>query len=116
MDAAEFWEHLEHRVCREMERLWVCAQAGMWCDGFIAEFVDFDSRPTRIRGRAWIGFGNRDQESWTFELRLPVPVARASEIRWTELLPSEDVTKWLTVDREHRHLVVAPGDAVVDSG
>jgi hypothetical protein len=31
------------------------------------------------------------------------------------LLPLEDVTQWLSVDSEGKHLVVAPGEAVDDA-
>ena len=114
MDEASFWSALEYRVCREMAGVDACARLGMWCDGFIVHAVDLSACPKRVFGRAWIGVG-RHQEPWTFELLLPDTIARPEEIHWSELLPAEDVTQWLTVDCEGRHLVVAPGDAVQDA-
>jgi hypothetical protein len=115
MDEAMFWKALEYRVCREMDGVEACKRAGMWCDGFIPETVELDTQPPRISGRAWIGFGTRHQEAWTFELSLPRTVLRVEAIAWAELLPAEDMTHWLTLDPERQHVVVAPGEAVHDT-
>lgn len=113
MDEASFWSALEYRVCREMAGVEECVRLGMWCDGFIAHAVDLSASPKRIFGRAWIGLGSQ-QEPWTFDLLLP-DTARGDEIPWSELLPAADATQWLTINREGKHLVVAPGDAVHDA-
>lgn len=113
MDEIDFWTHLEFRVCREMAGIEDCTRVGMWCDGFIPRDVDLAARPSVIEGRVWIGLG-RDQEQWTFEFLLPAPGTMRAEIPWAELLPAEDTTRWLGIDRARRHLVVAPGDAVRD--
>ena len=113
MDEASFWPALEYRVSREMAGVDECARTGMWCDGFIAHAVDLSASPKRISGRAWIGLGSQ-QEPWTFDLLLP-DTAQADAIPWSELLPVMDATQWLTIDRERKRLVVAPGDAVHDA-
>lgn len=112
MDETDYWVDLEYRVTREMAGVEECRRRGMWCDGLDAQFFDFDASPRRIMGRVWVGLP-RDQEAWSFELLLPDTVASRDDIRWSELLPAEDVTRWLTVDHEGKHLVVAPGEAAV---
>jgi hypothetical protein len=113
MDESSFWAALEYRVCREMAGVPDLARAGMWCDGFVAHSVDVDAHPVCIRGQAWIGLGPV-QEAWTFELWLPECV-RPAQISWSLLLPAENVTHWLSVDRGRKHLLLAPGDAVPDA-
>ena len=114
MDESRFWPALEYRVCREMAGVEECASLSMWCDGFVPYLEDIEVHTNRIEGRVWIGFGRR-QESWTFELLLSDPIARREQIRWADLLPAEDVTRWLSVDHGRKHLVVAPGDAAPDA-
>ncbi|MBK9387720.1 MAG: hypothetical protein IPN34_23135 [Planctomycetes bacterium] len=113
MDESSFWPALEFRVCREMYGDEDCSREGLWCDGFLAHPDALDPRRDRIRGDAWVCFGSM-QERRTFELRLPRKVRTYEQIPWAELLPPEDVTAWLTVDREGKRLVVAPADAVPD--
>jgi hypothetical protein len=115
VDEATFWPALEYRVWREMGGVDECRRRGMWCDGFIAQTVELDASPKRILGQVWVGLGPRHQEAWTFELLLPVSVTSRDGIPWSALLPGEDVTRWLTVDPDGKHLVVAPGDAVDDA-
>lgn len=114
VDEADCWDALEDRVTREMDGVDECRRVGMWCDGFIAHTVDLDASPGRICGQA-CGLGPRSQEAWMFELLLPVSAASRDEIRWSELLPPEHVTQWLSVDHRRKHLVVASGDAVDDA-
>ena len=85
----------------------------MWCDGFEARFLDPEAH--RIRGRAWVGLGPRSMERWTFELLLPHSVSTLQEVAWSDLLPPNDVTAWLSVDPDRKHLVIAPDEAVPES-
>lgn len=114
MDEARFWEALEYRVSRALAGVDECARLGMWCDGFIAHAVELSTSPKRIVGQAWVCFADR-QERWTFELLLPDNVERTDAIVWSALLPAATATRWLTIDREGEHLVVAPADAVHSS-
>ncbi len=114
MDEESFWTALSFRVTHEMAGVDECRRRGMWCDGLIAHTFDLGASPNRICGQAWVGFGPRDQEAWTFELLLPASADSRGAIRWSGLLPAEDVTNWLSVDHEAKHLVVARGDAVDD--
>lgn len=111
LDEAGFWEALEYRVSHALAGVEECARLGMWCDGFIAHAFELEASPKRIFGQAWVCFGSR-QERWTFELLLPDDVERPDAIVWSTLLPAATATCWLTIDREGKHLVVAPADAV----
>jgi hypothetical protein len=114
MNEEDYWRALEMRVSREMADIEECKRLGMWCDGLIAHTFDLKSDPARIRGRAWIGFGSR-QEAWTFDLLLPAAVSAREQIDWAQLLPADDVTAWLSVDLKRKHLVMAPADAIEDA-
>jgi hypothetical protein len=111
---ADFWARLEFRLCREFDGYEEWRKLGLWCDGIYAGLVALDSSPQVIEGEAWIGLGPRNQERWSFRLTLPERVDRRSEIEWTGLLPADDVTRWLSVDREAGHLEINPGVAVPD--
>jgi hypothetical protein len=69
--------------------------------------------PPRLLGSAWICRGD-EQEEWNVELLLPRAFHSRDEIPWAELLPAEDVTRWLAVDRSKKLLQIEPGTAMPD--
>jgi hypothetical protein len=86
--------------------------SGYWCDGFLPDRYLLDGPSPRIEGRAWLG--TRGQEAWKFTLLLTDPVASREGIPWASLLPSPDMTRWLTVDTDGKRLVIEPAVAVPD--
>lgn len=115
MDEREYWIRLEYRVCREIEGLRHSAVRRYWCDGFQPGHYILDGPTPRILGSAWMGIGPRGQEQWAFTLLLDRPARSAEEVDWPALLPSDDVTRWLTIDPDHKQLVIEPSAAVPDT-
>jgi hypothetical protein len=113
MGEADYWVSLEYRICREFEGMRNWDLRHLWCDGVNPERYNLSGQQPRISGRAWICHGNRQAE-WTFTLRLPCPVNSREEIDWQSLLPPENVTRWLALDQETRHIEIEPGVAVAD--
>jgi hypothetical protein len=113
MTENEFWGWLERRVCREFQGLQESSLRYLWCDGFLVDEYVLHLAVPSIHGRAWIV--DRRQELWQFTLELPPgPIDRAG-IDWRALLPTDDVTGWLTVDRTGKRLEVEPGLARADA-
>ncbi len=110
----DFWQRLEFRLCREMagNREW--AALGLWCDGIRPDTIGLNSTPQIIEGKAWVGIGPKHQEEWSFGMVLPTRVEHRSQIDWDALLPPDDVTGWMSVDRERRRLELEPGLAIRD--
>ena len=109
----EFWGRLEYRVSREMSGNKDCQRLGLWCDGFVPEQYVLDSSPCYIAGQAWIGLGpGTHQEKWQFKLILRSSPASREGISWSELLPADEVTRWLTVDPEEKRFEIEPGASV----
>ena len=79
----------------------------LWCDGFIPEQYLLDDPTPRITGRAWICNGSK-QDQWEFTLVLPEAVHAVQDISWSALLPPEEATSWLGVDRDERRIVIKP--------
>ncbi len=115
LSEAEFWGHLEYRVCRELAAMTDKQLRRLWCDGFIPEqYILDDSRP-RITGRAWIGSGTRDQSHWEFTLLLPQLAISPRELDWASLLPAENLIGWLAFDMRDRRIEIDPAIAVPDA-
>jgi hypothetical protein len=114
MDESDFWDYLEYRVCHEIEGLRQPNVRSYWCDGFIPVRYDLDDPSPRISGRVWMGVGPLDQEEWEFDLMLVGPVKSRENIVWSTLLPTPNVTRWLTIDPNGKRLVVEPAVAVDD--
>jgi hypothetical protein len=93
MDEADFWVHLEYRVCREIEGLRQPRLRCFWCDGFIPVRYDLDEPSPRVVGRVWMGAGPREQQVWEFVLLLRVPVESRETFVWSALLPTLDATR-----------------------
>ena len=114
MDESDFWVHLEYRVCREIDALTQSGLRRFWCDGFIPVRYEFDEPSPRIVGRVWMGVGPREQQQWEFVLLLGIPVESRENIVWSALLPTPNVTRWLSIDPIGKRLVVEPDAAVND--
>lgn len=112
MDEQEYWDRLEYRVCRELARLDACRARGLWCDGFLPDVWALDAKPTGVRGRVWMGAGPRRQEEWTFSLVLGEGVRSRDGVPWSRLLPPDELTRWLHVDLDAKHLELDPAAAV----
>lgn len=85
----------------------------LWCDGFIPSEYILTEPGKRITGQVWMCNGGR-QDSWTFSLALPSSVLSMQDIDWRRLLPTDDVTGWLHIDQEHKHLDIRVSSAVLD--
>jgi hypothetical protein len=106
--------NLEYRVCREFSGMQNLDLRHLWCDGFSPERYLLDAPQPRITGRAWICYGPR-QEQWKFTLFLGHKVGSRDEVDWGSLLPAENVTRWLALDRHGKRIAIEPSAAVPDS-
>lgn len=113
MDEADYWAALEFRVCREFAEMRENHLRHLWCDGFIPEQYLLAGPSPHIVGRAWICNGPK-QEEWEFTLFLKHPVGSQVEINWPSLLPPENVTRWLALDRAGKRIHIEPSAAVAD--
>jgi len=114
MSEQDFWLRLEYRLCHEMAGNAEWQELGLWCDGIYPGVFDLGASAPVIEGESWIGLGPRDQERWSFRLFLPQAVEARSEIEWAQLLPPDDVTGWLTIDREAKTMELTPALAIPD--
>ncbi|MBN1427737.1 MAG: hypothetical protein JXB07_05080 [Anaerolineae bacterium] len=112
MNEAEFWDSLEYRVCDELASFTEKEIRSLWCDGFVPQQFALDANEPYIGGRVWIGgiIGRRPdyQEDWQFRLMIGKSIHSRAEIVWDTLLPPENKTGWLTVDRARKTIVIAP--------
>jgi hypothetical protein len=113
VDQKEFELSLEYRICLEFSCISESQLSNLWCDGvMLGTFLLDDPRP-RILGTAWICEGVK-QEEWRVELLLPKRLKPPGEVKWEQLLPPEDVTRWLAVDRQKKFVQIEPAAAVPD--
>jgi hypothetical protein len=113
MEEKEYWLALEYRLCDEFRGMVESRLSDYWCDGIFGELYLVNEPRPRILGAAWIA-GRRHYGEWKFELLLPHPVRSREDIEWAALLPADDVTRWLTVDKERRFIQIEPAAAVPD--
>lgn len=113
MTEDEFWNALEHRLCREFRGMAVPGLSALWCDGIRGEGFLYDDSLPRIIGFAWICQGDH-QERWRMELLLPPTRTKYEEIDWEALLPADNMTCWLACDRQKKYLQLEPSAAVPD--
>lgn len=107
MDEPGFWTALMFRVCREFTGMAKREHRRMWCDGFVPEVYELDEEPPCIRGTAWIG-DSPNAGPWTFRLILGRRYNTVAEIDWLSLLPAQDLTRWMSVDRQRNHIELEP--------
>lgn len=113
MDVKDFWTQLEFRVCREIDGLPGDDFRGLWCDGFIPDRCEICDGRMVVSGRVWMAWGSV-QHQWVFMLPLPVGATCESDVNWEAILPPEDVTGWLSLDRTRRKMKVDPDAAFPD--
>lgn len=115
MDETSFCISLMFRVSAEFRGMPTKEMRRYWCDGFILEQYLLDDSPPRIIGRAWI-CEHQAQENWEFVLLLPRSVRSRDAIDWDLLLPADDVTRWMKLDKQAKRIELEPAAAVPDSG
>jgi hypothetical protein len=113
MVESDYWIDLEFRVCREFAGMPENHFRFLSCDGLIPEQYLLDVSSPCIKGWAWIGNGQK-QEQWTFTLFLNHPVGSRSEIEWDALLPPQNRTRWLAVDPVGKRIQIEPSAGVAD--
>jgi len=106
MDEKAFWGRLEYRLCSELARRSEKELRGLWCDGIYPIHYFAEGRRPHLQGRAY--FGKTGQEEWEFTHFVGRRVRRADELDWASLMPSEDVSGWLTLDLQRRTLTIDP--------
>ena len=111
MTEADFFLDLEYRLCGEFAAVPPAEAPGLWCDGIIPTRWQLDASPLIISGDAWVGGlpghnSSSYQEKWGFILKL-YDQASGDSIAWDCLLPPDDVTGWVVVDRLRRCLAIA---------
>jgi hypothetical protein len=114
MTEADYWTSLEYRVSREFAGMGDLDLREYWCDGFTPEQYYLTDPDPRITGRAWVCFGQHPQQRWEFTLFLGQPFESREGIDWSSLLPPENVTCWVALDRTGQRLQLEPGAAVPD--
>lgn len=113
MTADDFWVGLIYRVTRELaqmrdKRLW-----SFWCDGFYPDKYLLDDERPKITGAAEICY-NEGQELWDFTLLIDEANIANREIAWDALLPPDNVTRWLSLDKARRHIEIDLAAAIPD--
>jgi hypothetical protein len=108
----DFWVALEYRLCREFEGFEDRALRSLGCDGLIPEEYDLQGSEPRIRGTAYCGPSG--QELWEFTLLIGPRATSPATVDWTSLLPSDDVTGWLSPHPRERKLIIDPHSAYPD--
>jgi hypothetical protein len=112
MNEAEFWDTLEYRICDELAQFKEKETRSLWCDGFVPQNYALDTDEPHISGRVWMGgFAGRRpdyQEDWQFKLVLGRPIQSRASIAWNALMPPENKTGWLTIDRARKTIILTP--------
>ena len=108
MTEAEFFSHIEFRLCAELAEARPPEAPSLGCDGFVPTAWTSGVRPLTVSGRAWFG-GLRGhdrsyQETWTFVLEIHCDAPSVDSVAWADLLPAEDLHDWFSVDVERRHV------------
>ena len=99
----QFWEELEFRVSREMQKP-NFKKLFLWYDGFTPEQYFLNETPVRIVGSAWI-VGDR-HEVWKFTLSLALGASGRPNIDWARLLPAPESDGWLFIAPAAKELEV----------
>jgi hypothetical protein len=104
MTEDEFWAALEFRICRELSGMTDNALRHMWCDGIRGDIVCREGGPAYMAGTVWIG--KDGQTTMHFAMALPDNVGSTDGIRWSTLMPPENMTAWLSVDLKRKLVVI----------
>jgi hypothetical protein len=84
----------------------------LWCDGFDPNGVQSDWRGSWIVGRVWI-MGD-DDSRFSFRLRIGEAGADRPERDWSALMPDDESTAWLSLDRFSKRVEIDPLVAIPD--
>jgi hypothetical protein len=104
MTEDDFWSALEWRICRELSGMSDAVLKPMWCDGIRGNIVRPEAGPAYMSGTIWIG--KDGQTAMQFTMALPDNIASKDDIVWSELMPPEDVTAWLSVDPKRKQVAI----------
>ena len=113
MDQNDYESQLEFRICVEFAGMAEGRFREFWCDGIMLGAFLLDSPNPRILGQAWICEGTV-QDEWRVELRLPSHVCTREMINWEGLLAPDNMTRWIAVDLQKKHIQIEPAAAVPD--
>ena len=113
MEEKEYWSALEYRLGDEFRGMTEGNLSEYWCDGIFGELYLVNEPRPRILGPVWLA-DRRNYGQWRFELLLPHRVRSKAHIDWEALMPADDVTRWLAVDKERRFIQIEPAAAVAD--
>jgi hypothetical protein len=102
----EFWKRLEYRICAELAGLADRQLRHYWCDSLVPGDYDLARAEPRISGVAWCG--RNGQEQWQFTLITGQQATPREHINWPALLPSDQLTGWLTPDPQNKTLRIDP--------
>jgi hypothetical protein len=102
----DFWTRLEFRICAEFRGFDDPELRRNWCDGLIADDEELLLPKPCIRGRAWCG--PTGQDNWTFTLILDSHTRSREDIDWAALLPSDQLTGWLSPDLKLKTMTIDP--------
>lgn len=106
MEEDDYWVRLEFRICAELRSLDDQRLRTLWCDGLVAEQYDLLSPQPCIHGRAWCGPDG--QEPWEFKLLVDPSTRSRTDIDWSALLPSNQLTGWLMPDPQRKIMTIDP--------
>ena len=112
MDESQFWLKLEFRVSGELRQMRDKHLRHLWCDGFDPVGVESDSHGAWIVGRAWI-MGD-DDSKYSFRLRIGEPGSSRPDRDWAALMPDEESTAWLSLDRSSQRIEIDPFVTIPD--
>src|SRR5206468_1213448 len=107
----DYWLNLEYRVSREFAGMPDNRLRFLWCDGFVPGYYILQDPVPHVMGHAWIGDGG-ELEDWAFTLFLAKSVDSSDQIDWSALLPGDNMTCWLAVDRARKRIQIDPLAAV----
>jgi hypothetical protein len=104
MTEDEFWLALEYRICRELRGMSDAVLRPMLCDGIRGDIVRPEAGPAYLSGSIYIG--KTGQTEMQFTMALPDNIASKDDILWSNLMPPEDMTAWLSVDPRRKHVMI----------
>jgi hypothetical protein len=114
VEEPEFWRLLEYRLCSEFHGSPDSDTRFLWCDGLDPSGTVEDKDGTWIEGVAWICGDARREGEFRFRLRIGSIGSSAPRGDWSRLLPRDDMTGWLLVDRSARRIEMRPEQAIAD--
>ena len=104
MTENDFWLALEWRICRELSGMTDNDLRHLWCDGVRGDIVRREAEPAYMSGTIWIGRDGQTEMQLT--MALPEDIAGKDAIVWSELMPPEDMTAWLSIDLKRKLVAI----------